>query len=208
MVQPVRSILVAGILLVVASPVRAQVHMQVVGGATMAASTQPMVGADVGFRVSFLELDVEAGHLSDILPKGVAADLNALQRAHGLPVQAIASVPATYALGRVRLIFPAGPIKPFINGGLGVARLQPRLDVVIDDVSVGDVFGLTSLQPINKTLATVGGGVRFELGPHAMLDAGYRYFVIFMHFEPTTNVAKDRVLTSFGNAFLALGVKF
>jgi len=189
-----------------AAPAQAQVHLQVLGGATYAAATKPFFGAAVGVRLSFLEIDIEGGRFSDVLSKGVLDGLNQLQRDRGLPVQAIASVPALYALGSVRVIPGVGAFRPFISAGFGVARLSPRFDVVVDGISLGDVFGLTSVDARNEPLAAIGAGLRIGAGK-IHVEGGYRYLVIFNDYK-TLNLSANSMLTHMSSVYGALGVQF
>lgn len=200
--------LILGIGLTLAMPARAaaQVHLQLVGGMSDAASREPFFAAGVGVRAAFVEFNLEGGHFKDILPQGVLDALNDLQRDRGLPVQGIASVPATYGLASVRVIPGVGPIRPFVSGGLGVARLQPRIEVVVDGISFGDVFGLTSLGSRTEPMAMVSAGIRIDPGP-VHVEAGYRYVGIFSDFR-TINASGDNVLIHVGAIYGALGVRF
>jgi hypothetical protein len=120
-------------------------------------------------------------------------------------VQAIAKLPATYVLGNLRLISPAGPVQPFLSAGAGIARLEPRFEVVIAGISLGDVFGLTSTTPQTEPMATAGGGVRIDVG-RGHLDVGYRYLVVFSDFglESGLRVGRTHVNSVYG----MLGISF
>ncbi len=181
-------------------------HLQLLGGVTNAAERQPFFGAALGVRLAFIEIDIEGGRFTDVLSKGVLAGLNELQRQRGLPIQGIASVPATYALGSVRIIPGAGPFRPFISAGAGLARLSPRIDVVIDGISFGDVFGLTSLESRTEPMAAVGAGLRIDAGA-VHVEGGYRYVVIFSDFK-TLNFSTGSLLTRFNSVYGAVGVRF
>lgn len=194
--------------LALTAPANAQVHMQLAGGMTSAADRQPFLGAGLGFRIGFFEIDVEGGRMMDILPKGILAQLNDLQRERNLPITAIAIMPANYALGTVRFISPAGPIRPFINGGAGVARVEPKFKVVVADISLGDVFGLTSFEPRTVPMAAAGGGVRFDIGRSGMIDIGYRYVRLFTDFRPLLDFDNNGVLTSVNTVYVAFGTRF
>jgi hypothetical protein len=178
----------------------------VLGGAADAATTQPFFGAALGVRIGALELDVEAGHFNDILPKGVLSALNDLQRQRGLPVQGIAAVPAEYAIGGLRIIPGVGPFRPFVSAGAGAARLRPRIDVVADGLSLGDIFGLTSFAPETKPMAVVGAGLRLD-GGAVHLEGGYRYVAVFSDFHPP-DPASGRVLTHVNCVYGAIGARF
>lgn len=201
---PIAVALCAG--LVIPAEARAQVHMQLIGGITRAAEEQPFFGAALGIRAAFIEVDIEGGRFTDVLPRGVLDALNELQRDRGLPVQGIASVPATYALASLRLIPGVGPVRPFLSGGVGAARLSPRIDVVVDDISFGDVFGLTSLGARTKPMAALGAGLRFDAGT-IHVEGGYRYVAIFSDFR-TISLSTGTVITHFNSVYGALGVRF
>lgn len=186
--------------------VRAQAHMQLLGGVTSAAAQKPFVGAAIGLRLGAIELDLEGGRFNDILAKGVLDGLNQLQEDRGLPVQGIASVPATYALASLRVIPGVGPVRPFITGGVGLARLTPRINVVVEGISFGDVFGLTSLGAYTEPMASVGAGLRIET-KRMHVEGGYRYIEIFSDFK-TLNVSTNAAHTRISSVYGAVGVRF
>lgn len=194
------------LLALVPGVVRAQAHLQVLGGVTDAAEQHPFFGAAVGLRAGAIEFGIEGGRFSDILATGVLDALNELQRERGLPVQGIASVPATYALASLRVIPGVGPVRPFVVGGVGVARMTPRIDIVVDGISFGDVFGLTSLDARTEPMAAVGAGLRID-GGRVHVEGGYRYLVIFSDFR-TLNFSSNSVLTRVNNIYGAVGVRF
>jgi hypothetical protein len=193
--------------LVRATPAFAQVQLQGLGGMTDAASRAPFYAGAIGIKVSLLELDLEGGHFNNVLPSGVLSALEQLEQQHNLPVQAIASVPATYGLAQLRLIAPHGALKPFVGGGLGVARLEPQIDVSVSGINVGDVFGLTAFQPQNETMAVATAGLRLDVGA-INVEGGYRYIVIFSQFTPSMNTNNDKVLTHVNALYGALAIRF
>jgi hypothetical protein len=193
--------------LVRATPAFAQVQLQGLGGMTDAASRAPFYAGAIGIKVSLLELDLEGGHFNNVLPSGVLSALEQLEQQHNLPVQAIASVPATYGLAQLRLIAPHGALKPFVGGGLGVAHLEPQIDVSVSGINVGDVFGLTAFQPQNETMAVATAGLRLDVGA-INVEGGYRYIVIFSQFTPSTNTNNDQVLTHVNAVYGALAIRF
>jgi hypothetical protein len=193
--------------LLTAAPALAQVQLQGLAGMTDAAERAPFYGAALGIKLSFLEIDLEGGRMNNVLPSGVLDALHQLEQQNNLPVQAIARVPATYGLGQVRVIGPHGFIKPFVGGGLGVAHLEPQIDISVQGIDLGNVFGLTSFQSQNKTLGLVSAGLRFDFGP-ANFEGGYRYIVIFSQFQPSTNTSSDKVLTHVNTIYGAIAVRF
>jgi hypothetical protein len=201
-------LLILGLLATVLLPSAAQgqAHLQLIGGMTSAAERKAFFGAGLGVRVGFAEIDIEGGRFTDILSEGVLDGLNELQRQRGLPIQGIASVPATYALGSLRFIPGVGPVRPFLSAGVGIARLSPRINVVVDGISLGDVFGLTSVESQNEPLAAIGAGLR--VGTRAFhLEGGYRYLMIFTDFK-TLNLSNNNLLTRVNSVYAALGVGF
>jgi hypothetical protein len=180
-------------------------HLQLIGGITDAAERAPMFAGAIGLRVSFIEFDVEVGHFTDVLAKNLLDALNEYQRERGLPIQAIAEVPATYALGTLRLIPGAGPIRPFLSVGGGVARLRPRLNIVVEGISLGDLFGLAVLGSINEPMATAGAGIRIDPG-RVHFELGYRFVAVFTNYRGF-NISANGA-TYVNNFYGALGVRF
>lgn len=198
---------VLGLWLVRPVPALAQVQVQGLGGMTDAAARAPFYAGALGFKLSFIELDFEGGHFNDVLPSGVSDAIQQLEQQHNLPVQAIAKVPANYGLVQLRLIGPHGPLEPFIGGGLGLARLEPQIDVSVAGINLGDIFGLTATQPQTKTMGDVTAGLRVDFGA-ANIEAGYRFLVIFSSFQPSTNTANDKVLTHVSTIYGAVAIRF
>jgi hypothetical protein len=190
----------------IAPPAQAQVSAKVLGGVTRAAATEPFIAGSLGLRAGFIEVEGEVGRLFDILPSGLLDRLNDLQREQGLPVQAIAKMPATYAMGNLRIISPVGPVRPFGTVGAGIARVEPTFDVVVAGISLGDVFGLTSVNPRTETMLMAGAGVRIDVGRSGLLELGYRYLLLFADFglESGLTIGRPDVNVVYG----ALGFRF
>ncbi len=191
----------------IASPAGAQVQLQALGGVTNSAASAPFYAGALGIRVTFLEVDFEGGHFNNVLPKGLVDTITQLEQQHGLPVQAIASVPANYVLGNLRLISPGGLIRPFVSGGVGIAWLEPRLDITVDDISLGDIFGVASLGTQKKTMALVSAGLRLDLDA-INIEGGYRLYVIYTGFRRNPNLTGDQVLGLVNTAYAGLAIKF
>jgi hypothetical protein len=190
----------------IAPPAQAQVSAKVLGGVTRAAATEPFIAGSLGLRAGFIEVEGEVGRLFDILPSGLLDRLNDLQREQGLPVQAIAKMPATYAMGNLRIISPVGPVRPFGTVGAGIARVEPTFDVVVAGISLGDVFGLTSVNPRTQTMLMAGAGVRIDVGRSRLLEVGYRYLLLFADFglESGLTIGRPDLNVVYG----ALGFRF
>jgi hypothetical protein len=197
-------------LFALASSASAQVHLQINGGATRASRTDSFVSGELGGRLKFLEIDLEAGRMNDVLPKGIIAELDQLQRARGLAVQLRPSLPASYVLGSIKLISPAGGLKPFVSAGYGIARVEPRVDVNVPSLPIADVFGIAVAKKENDPMVTFGAGLRITAAPddRVHVDVGYRYVRIFSDFRFDTDLGNDRVLTNAHSVYAGLGVRF
>ena len=99
--------------------------------------------------------------------------------------------------------------RPFVSGGIGVARLEPQLDVAVDGIISWDVFGLTSFGVQNKTMALASAGNSHRHGRDQHLDkAAIVTITIFSHFQPDTSLNNDRILTTVNSVYAALGLRF
>jgi hypothetical protein len=87
-----------------------------------------------------------------------------------------------------------------------MARLSPRIDVVVDGISFGDVFGLTSLGTRTDPMAMVTAGLRIDPGP-VHVEGGYRYVGIFSDFR-TLDLSRGDVLIHSSVVYAAIGVRF
>jgi opacity protein-like surface antigen len=205
-----RQVAMAAMALAIAAPAAAQVHLQLNGGATRSARTDSFVSGELGARMKCLEIDVEAGRMNDVLPKGIVSELDRLQRARGLAVQLRPSLPASYLLGTIKLISPAGGVKPFVSAGYGIARVEPRVDVDIPALPIADVFGIAVAKKENDPMLTFGAGLRISAAPdeRVHVDVGYRYVRIFSDFRFDTDLDNDRVLTNAHTVYAGVGVRF
>jgi hypothetical protein len=201
-----RAVLTAGALAVLAAPAHAQFIGQAIGGMTSAADQQIFLGGSLGARAGFVEFDVEVGRMRDIMPKGLASALNDLQDERDLPVRAIARLTNTYVSGNLRLISPAGPVRPFVGGGAGLAHLEPKFEISVLGVNLGDLFGLTSVEAQNKLMLHGGGGLSFDVGEQATFDLGYRYLVVDTEFTPVNLVTGVNVRAHV--FYVAFGARF
>ena len=98
------ALVIAG-MLCAARPASAQVQLQGLGGRTDAAEHAPFFAGVLGIKITFVEIDLEGGRLQNVLPSSILDQIHRLEQEHGLPLQAIVRVPATYGAGSVRLIF-------------------------------------------------------------------------------------------------------
>lgn len=176
--------LVTGVLALTAAPASAQFIGQAIGGMTSAADQQIFLGGSFGGRARFVQVDVEVGRMRDILPKGLASALNDILEERDLPLSARARLTNTYVSGNLRFISPQGPVRPFVAGGAGLAHLTPKFEITLAGIELGDVFGLTSFDSVNKLMLHAGGGLSFDIGETSTFDAGYRYLVVDADYIP------------------------
>jgi opacity protein-like surface antigen len=148
--------------------------------------------------------------MNDVLPKGIISELDRLQRDRGLAVQLRPSLPASFVLGTIKLISPAGGVKPFVSASYGVASVQPRVDVDIPSLPISDVFGVAVAKKETDPLVAFGAGLRITAAPEdrVHIDVGYRYIRIFSDFRFDTDLENDRVLTNAHTVYAGLGVRF
>lgn len=202
------AVFVAGALLL-SRPAMAQAQVQVqgLGGRTDAAEHAPFFAGVVGIKISFVEIDLEAGRLSNVLPSGILDQIYRLEQQRGLPLQAIVRVPASYGAGSVRFIVPTGVVQPFVSGGFGIARLQPSFDVTIAGLNIGDLLGGRLIEPQTSTMAIIGAGLRFDF--HAVnVEGGYRYYAIFSHFTRTIDLSQKDAISTVQAIYGAVAFRF
>jgi len=202
------AVFVAGALLL-SRPAAGQVQVQVqgLGGRTDAAEHAPFFAGVVGIKISFIEIDLEAGRLNNVLPSSFLDQIYRLEQQHGLPLRAIVHVPAPYGAGSVRFIVPSGVFQPFFSAGLGFARLQPQFDVAISGINISDVLGGRIIEPQTSTIAILGGGIRLDF--HAVnVEGGYRYYAIFSHFERAIDLTSTRAISTVQAIYGALAFRF
>ena len=178
-------------------------YTQAIGGMTSAAQQRAFAGALAGVTFGAIDINVEGGYMQDVLPKGLLDELNEFQE--GLPVQAKAILPATYFMGNVRYITPGGSIHVFAGAGFGIAHVKPKFELTVSGVDLSDVF--SNVQAQNKPLASFGGGVRFDIGTHSLLDVGYRYTTIFTDYDAPL-LGKTDIKASVHTFYAAFGVRF
>lgn len=200
------AVFVTGVLLV-AGPASAQVQFQGLGGATDAVDHAPFFAGIVGIKISFIEIDLEGGRLQNVLPRSILDQIYQLERDRGLPLQSIVRVPATYGAGSVRFIWPSGVVRPFVSGGFGLARLSPQLDLAINGINISDVLRGRTIERQTSPMVIIGAGLRFDFNV-VNIEGGYRYYAILSHLERTTDLSRDRVLSSVNAIYGALALSF
>ncbi len=107
----------------------------------------------------------------------------------------------------VLLCLACGARRPFVTLGAGLARLEPRLEVTVEGVSLGDIFGLARLDPVTAGMLAAGAGPRLEAG-RVFVEAAYRYHGIYADFRPQLDFVRDKVLVSVNSGYVGLGFGF
>lgn len=204
-----RFVCTSALILMPAAPALAQVQLQAIGGGTRMNETNVFLGGRLAGRVAVLELAAEGGRLRNVLPRGFLDTINRLQQELAPDANITIRLPATYGSGSLRLIGPAGPVKPFLGAGLGIARITPEISsntgsAAIDAILEANVFGAET-----KTMATAEAGLRFDL-PKISIDVGYRYWRIFADYRELDDLGDlgDDILVHVNSVFVAAGLKF
>jgi len=181
-----------------AQDVRTQGFIGGLGGATFGtASGSGMLGVQGGYRIG-PELFVigEFGRMMDVLP-GELGDMvdffeEELEDELGAPVTLEVTAPATYGFGGVRWTRGMGRAKPFVEGGIGVARVKLEVgEASFAGIDLTDLVNdqLEGEEPeTTEFLFTFGGGVNLALTDAVSADAGYRFTRIATD-DPNVNVS-------------------
>ena len=211
-----RVLLAVAMMSAISAPSFAQVdrgYVTGIGGfAVTPDTTSGDVLGEVGVRVApRLFVFGNVGQFHNLQPSDAQPAIDsttAMSAAEGLNVSGTGRVPAWYSTGGVRYEVPmSGRIAPYVIGGMGFARLTPKLqftyssgqlpdgsvpavgaDVTTQLVSAGD---LTMLADSNAFMFTLGGGVQVPVAPRWTVDLGYRF----------SRVAADTPLNAQGATF-------
>jgi opacity protein-like surface antigen len=195
-----RVITVIAIIVLAAAPSFAQsVRGFVTGAGGFAVSPETTSGdwlGEAGVRVApNLFVFGNLGQFHNLQPSQVQPAIDAttaMVSGSGLTVTGSGRVPATYALGGVRMEIPTrSRFAPYVFGGFGWAHVAPTATftytsgplpdnstpAVGDDVTTqletaGD-FGVPASQ--NKPMYSLGGGIEIPVARHWAIDAGYRF---------------------------------
>lgn len=144
------------------------------GGATFGTTqTDSLFGGSAGANLSDnVQLIGEVGYMRDTLPTNLLGDLLGIASSS---LDIGVRVPAFYAEGGARLLSGSGPIRGYVEGTAGAARLRPALDLGLENSTIRRIVnGALGYVSTNEPLVGVGGGVIIQPGPF-VLDLGYRY---------------------------------
>lgn len=183
-----------GVLLAVGHPAFAQADaprafIGGLAGATVHEQTAGVLGAQAGIRAAGgLHIIGEAGWLRNVLPGPVQGDIDIVSALLGLggsPVAIDARLQAGYGFGGLRWSPVRARLSPFVESGVGAARLTLHVDAA-GDLGEDIEDDLRDSTDATKPLFMAGGGLNVVLGGPVSLDAGYRYTRIFTD-EPVIN---------------------
>jgi opacity protein-like surface antigen len=122
---------------------------------------------------------------------------NARAFGNEFPVEFEARVPAWYGFGGVRFrpVASGGTLSPFIEGGVGAARLRPEVHLTVNgDALDGEAAALTGIDGDTQqvgTLAGGGAGLAFQAWKRLRIEGGYRYMRLFG--DAKTNINRVHV---------------
>lgn len=189
--------LILALLALVALPVSAQSqsgqrgYVVGIGGAGATQVNAPFFGASAGFDVTdHLQITADVGRMQDVLSNFTKEDLalvdQGLQVDTGLPFSSKVKMPTNYVTGGVRFLMPSGwRARPYASASAGIAHMSPKptfevagLDyttLAMADQTVGKAF-----REDTRPMASIGGGVTFDVVKHVTFDIGYKYSGIFI----------------------------
>ena len=172
------------------------------GGLTFGTATSSAIAGQVGVRVSRdLFVIGEVGRMWDVTPSEVSDEIETgidFLEQQGIPVNLEFTVPAFYGFGGMRWAQSGRRVNPFVEGGVGFARLTGEVSGTIGGVNVDDFLEEFDSElgdfSSNEVLIAFGGGANIRLTPTVSLDAGYRFTHIFVNDpvavdEPTVNTS-------------------
>jgi opacity protein-like surface antigen len=98
------------------------------------------------------------------------------------------------AMTNLVVAIPAGPVRPYVSGGLGLMRTHVRLSLT----------NQSSTQSQNSWAYDLGGGVMFLFPHHLGLRGDYRYFNSLQNFVLENFLSSNGTKLSFHRASVAL----
>ena len=182
------------------------------GGLTFGTATSSAIAGQVGVRVSRdLFVIGEVGRMWDVTPSEVSDEIETgidFLEQQGIPVNLEFTVPAFYGFGGMRWAQSGRRVNPFVEGGVGFARLTGEVSGTIGGVNVDDFLEEFDSElgdfSSNEVLIAFGGGANIRLTPTVSLDAGYRFTHIFID-DP---VAVDEPTVNTSMVYAAVKIRF
>jgi opacity protein-like surface antigen len=172
-----------------AAQARERGYVQGIGGIASTSATDRFFGGAAALRaVGPVDAFVEIGRLRNGIWSALDDELTAagesirqqIETQFGTSVNVAfdARVPLTYGLAGARLRGPAfGAIGTYVEGGIGLARLRPEVDLEIDGESIADEAGrlLQLDEERTELLTAAGAGLSLTLLRRIRVEAGYRF---------------------------------
>jgi opacity protein-like surface antigen len=153
------------------------------GGVTFGTVTSAAVAGQGGVRIApDLYVIGEVGYMRNVLPKKIRDEFDDLvdeiELEAGVPVSLSVSIPAKYGFGGLRWSPSRGAVSPFVEGGVGVAHVNAKVDeatVLGIDISDEVKDGIGDDASATKFLFALGGGVNARISSALSADVGFRY---------------------------------
>ena len=163
-----------------------------IGGAGSTQVNAPLFGASVGFDVTdHLQITADVGRMQDVLASFTKTDLalvdQRLQTELGLPAKTTLKMPTNYLTGGMRFLMPSRwHARPYASASAGIAHMSPAPKFVIggfdltSDLMKDHNVVSTAFREETRPMASLGGGVTFEVVKHVTFDVGYKYSGIYI----------------------------
>ena len=164
-------------------------YVQGLAGAATAAETDVLFGAAAAVRArNRIDVFGEFGRLENAIwdelrdeLAGAESDVRRqieTQFGNAVPVSFEARVPIWYGMGGARVRGPnVGALGTFVEAGIGMARLRPRVRLEVNgdrlDAEAGRLLALEDARA--EMLTALGGGVTLMIARRIRVEGGYRY---------------------------------
>jgi opacity protein-like surface antigen len=161
-----------------------RLYLDGLGGLTFSHKAGGVFGGGVSVVLSkHVQVIVEVGRLTNVLPKSTTTALDAIAAANVAGGDKMfvfsAKMPGYYGLGGLRITAAKarGGLTPFAEGGLGVVHLRSDLTATSGGLDRTAAFkaavGLVPTQ--TNAMLTLGAGLSVSAGKRSAVDVGYRY---------------------------------
>jgi hypothetical protein len=151
-----------------------------------------------------MELVLNGGQLSDVMPPATRAEINETAEVLSLiarePVAVSARMPALVGMGGLRFTRSATrAIRPYVEGTGGLGLLRPRINFLFQGQNVSAIAGSSFEGDRNNILVGISSGVLVSLGRFVTFDVGYRYLKGFE--SGTANFGLGQTVLGLGTRF-------
>jgi opacity protein-like surface antigen len=196
------------------------------GGLGATQVNAPFFGASAGFNLTpDLQVTFDVGRMQDAQATFTRDDLATLDSqvtaVAGLPFTSTIKVPTNYFTGGVRYLMPlGGAVRPYVAGSAGVAHMSPNTNFVAAGIDITTLlqtdpelrpYLTTPFREDTRPMASVGGGVVFNVVKHLAVDVGYKYSGIFIktdYLQLNGISAHDHDRISTHRVYTGVGVTF